>query len=103
MRALRRRTATPGRAPGATLTVLYHPPSMRRAGPILILIIGVLALIVDFVPGLSVPDSSDSGSRVLETKLGLDLQGGLRVEYQAQPVNGKAPDAAALGVIRTII
>jgi preprotein translocase subunit SecD len=68
---------------------------MRRAGPILILIIGVLALIVDFVPGLSVPDSSDSGSRVLETKLGLDLQGGLRVEYQAQPVDGKFPDAAA--------
>ncbi|HET7030548.1 MAG TPA: protein translocase subunit SecD [Candidatus Limnocylindrales bacterium] len=76
---------------------------MRRAGPFLILIIGVLALIIDFVPGLAVPDSSQAGSRVLETKLGLDLQGGLRVEYQAQPVDGKNPDAAALGVIRTII
>ena len=76
---------------------------MRRAGPFLILIIGILALIVDFVPGISVPDSSESGSRVLETKLGLDLQGGLRVEYQAQAVNGKSPDASALGVIRTII
>jgi preprotein translocase subunit SecD len=72
---------------------------MRRAGPILILVIGVLALIVDFVPGMTVPGSD----RVLETKLGLDLQGGLRVEYQAQPVDGKYADAAALEVIRTIV
>jgi protein-export membrane protein SecD len=76
---------------------------MRRAGPFLILIIGVLAVIFDFVPGLTVPDSSEAGSRVIETKLGLDLQGGLRVEYQAQPAGGKTPDAAALGVIRTIV
>jgi len=76
---------------------------MRRTGPILILIIGILALIVDFVPGLSVPDSSETGSRVLETKLGLDLKGGLRVEYQAQPVQGKVPRQEDLGVIRSII
>ena len=76
---------------------------MRRAGPVLILIIGVLALIVDFVPGISVPDSSEAGSRVLETKLGLDLQGGLRVEYQAQPVGDKQPRPEDLQVIRTIV
>ncbi len=76
---------------------------MRKTGPILILIIGILALIVDFVPGLSVPDSSDSGTRVLETKLGLDLRGGLRVEYQAQPVQGKTPRPEDLQVIRGII
>ena len=32
---------------------------MRRAGPILILLIGVLALLVDFFPGLAVPDSDE--------------------------------------------
>jgi preprotein translocase subunit SecD len=77
---------------------------MRRAGPILIVLIGVLALIVDFVPNLRIPDSSDpSGSRPLETRLGLDLRGGLRVEYQAQPAGDKTPTAADLSVIRTII
>jgi preprotein translocase subunit SecD len=76
---------------------------MRKTGPILILIIGVLALIVDFVPGLRLPDGSAEGSRPIETKLGLDLRGGLRVEYQAQPVGGKTPSPADLAVIRTII
>jgi preprotein translocase subunit SecD len=76
---------------------------MRKTGPILILIIGVLALIVDFVPGLRLPDGSAEGSRPIETKLGLDLRGGLRVEYQAQPVGDKVPSPADLAVIRTII
>jgi preprotein translocase subunit SecD len=76
---------------------------MRKTGPILILIIGLLALIVDFVPGLTLPDTSDSGSRPIETKLGLDLQGGLRVEYQAQQVGEKIPGQADLEVIRRII
>jgi protein-export membrane protein SecD len=79
---------------------LYHPPLMRKTGPILILIIGILALIIDFVPGLSVPWEPD---RVFETKVGLDLQGGLRVEYQALPVEGRAPRPEDLEVIRTII
>jgi preprotein translocase subunit SecD len=74
---------------------------MRKTGPILILIIGILALIIDFVPGLAVPDGDTT--RVLETKVGLDLQGGLRVEYQALPVDGKAPRPEDLEVIRTII
>jgi protein-export membrane protein SecD len=73
---------------------------MRKTGPILILVIGILALIVDFVPGLTAPWEPD---RVLETKVGLDLQGGLRVEYQALPVEGKAPRPEDLEVIRTII
>ncbi len=76
---------------------------MRKPGPILILIIGLLALVVDFVPGISVPDAATGEDRVLETKLGLDLQGGLRVEYQAQPAGGKTPGAGDLNVIRTII
>jgi protein-export membrane protein SecD len=76
---------------------------MRKTGPILILVIGLLALIVDFYPRLRLPDPGGSGSRPVETKLGLDLEGGLRVEYQALPAGGKSPDAAALNVIRSII
>ena len=73
---------------------------MRKTGPILILIIGILALVIDFVPGLSVPWDN---TRAFETKLGLDLKGGLRVEYQAKPVGDKAPRPEDLQVIRTII
>jgi preprotein translocase subunit SecD len=78
---------------------------MRRFVPILIVVIGVLALVIDFWPGLKLPAFGDpsAGSRVVETKLGLDLQGGLRVEYQALPVNDKSPDAAAMSTIRDII
>jgi len=78
---------------------------MRRAGPILILLIGALALLVDFFPGLAVPDSQsvDGTWRPLVTKLGLDLEGGLRVEYQAQPVEGKSPSAADMAIIKDII
>jgi preprotein translocase subunit SecD len=78
---------------------------MRRAGPFIILIIGVLALFVDFLPGLSVPDpnSVDGSWRKLETKLGLDLKGGLRVEYQAQPVEGKSPSSGDMAIIKDIV
>ncbi len=78
---------------------------MRRAGPILILIIGVLALVINFFPGLMVPDTSsaDGSWRTIETKLGLDLSGGLRVEYQAQPVDGKTPSPGDMGVIKDIV
>jgi protein-export membrane protein SecD len=77
---------------------------MRRAGPILILVIGIAALIVVFVPGIRVPDSSSpDGQRTLETRLGLDLQGGLRVEYQAKQVGDKIPRPEDLEVIRQII
>ncbi len=77
---------------------------MRKAGPILILVIGVLALIVNFVPGLRVPDSASAdGQRLIETRLGLDLRGGLRVEYQAKQVGDKIPRPEDLEVIRQII
>ena len=58
---------------------------MRKAAPILILLIGILALVINFFPGLRLPDSdaTDGAWRPVETKLGLDLKGGLRVEYQA--------------------
>ena len=77
---------------------------MRRGGPLLILLIGVLALVIDFVPGLSVPDAANaSGWRPLETKLGLDLEGGLRVEYQAIPVEGTSPGPGDMAVIKDIV
>jgi preprotein translocase subunit SecD len=77
---------------------------MRKAGPILIAVIGVLALIICFVPGLTLPDAgSPTGTRPIETKLGLDLQGGLRVEYQALPVDGKEPTPADMAILKDII
>ena len=77
---------------------------MRKAGPILIAVIGVIALIVCFAPNLYVPDaSSPTGSRLIETRLGLDLQGGLRVEYQALPVDGKSPTPADMAVMKDIV
>ncbi len=83
---------------------MYHPADMRKSGPILIVLIGVLALIINFFPNLTLPDStSPTGSRPIETKLGLDLSGGLRVEYQAQKVEGKSPTAADMAIIKDII
>src|SRR5215218_2970720 len=77
---------------------------MRRAGPILIVVIGLLALTVDFFPRLSLPaGGGEGGNRLVETKLGLDLEGGQRVEYQALPVGDRSPDAGALAVIRDIV
>jgi protein-export membrane protein SecD len=77
---------------------------MRKTGPILILVIGVLALIIDLVPGLRVPDSTAAdGQRPIETKLGLDLQGGLRVEYQALQVEARIPRPEDLEILRQII
>ena len=78
---------------------------MRRAGPALILILGVLALFVDFLPGLAVPDttSADGSWRQITTKLGLDLEGGLRVEYQAQAVEGKQPGTGDMAIIKDIV
>ena len=78
---------------------------MRKAGPILILLIGVLALLINFFPGLRLPDSesADGTWRAVETKLGLDLKGGLRVEYQALPVEGKEPTAGDMAIIKDIV
>ncbi|HET7027041.1 MAG TPA: protein translocase subunit SecD [Candidatus Limnocylindrales bacterium] len=78
---------------------------MRRFLPALIVVIGLLAIAIDFLPNLKVPFGAPPGqsSRALETKLGLDLQGGLRVEYQAQCVADKCPTTADMSVVRDII
>jgi protein-export membrane protein SecD len=77
---------------------------MRRTGPILIAVIGVLALLVDFLPGLTLPSiSADGTPRVVETKLGLDLRGGLKVEYRVDASGGKTPTLADTEVVKGII
>ncbi len=77
---------------------------MRKTGPILIVLIGALALLLNFFPGVSVPDSqSATGWRPVVTKLGLDLEGGLRVEYQAIPVDGQAPGPEDMAIIKDIV
>ena len=50
---------------------------MRRDGPLLIAIVGVLALFLDFWPNLYIPTLQQGEvARKVETKLGLDLQVG---------------------------
>jgi preprotein translocase subunit SecD len=73
---------------------------MRRFLPALILLVGLAALAIDFVP-LQRPLSDPPTP--IETRLGLDLQGGLRGEYRALPANGQAVDAEGLENIRAII
>jgi protein-export membrane protein SecD len=75
---------------------------VRRAGPILIAVIGVLALIVDFWPNLYLP-GGEAGPRRVETKLGLDLQGGLKVEYRVDPTGGKTPTLGDVEIVKQII
>jgi protein-export membrane protein SecD len=77
---------------------------VRRAGPILIAVIGIFALVLDFWPNLYLPAlTGDEGSRKIETRLGLDLQGGLKVEYRVDPFGGKAPTIADVEVEKDII
>jgi preprotein translocase subunit SecD len=77
---------------------------MRRFTPALILVVLGAALIINFWPNLTLPAvGTDGQSRTVETKLGLDLVGGLQVEYQAQPAGGKSPDAAAMATTKTIV
>jgi preprotein translocase subunit SecD len=71
---------------------------MRRLFPLIVIVVGlaaVFSVFVDFVNPLT-------GKRV-ETKLGLDLQGGTRIEYQIQPVADRSPDLGAQRTIRDII
>ena len=74
---------------------------MRRLFPFLIVAVGLAALAIDFVPNLSRPGTS--GDVKIETRLGLDLQGGISVEYQAVTTNGAAPGPGDMSTIQTII
>lgn len=77
---------------------------MRKTGPILIVVIGLLALIVDFWPNLYLPEiAGQGGPRQIETKLGLDLQGGLKVEYRVLPNGDRIPSQGEVEVVKQII
>ncbi|HXG26467.1 MAG TPA: protein translocase subunit SecD [Candidatus Binatia bacterium] len=77
---------------------------MRRTTLLFIALVGVLSLVVDFWPNLTLPALSvDGEARRIETKLGLDLQGGLKVEYRVLPAGGRTPDVAAVNVVKQII
>jgi preprotein translocase subunit SecD len=77
---------------------------VRRTGPILIAVIGLAALILDFWPNLYLPAlSAGESSRKVETKLGLDLQGGLKVEYRVKPNGDRQPTLADVNVVKDII
>jgi protein-export SecD/SecF family membrane protein len=81
---------------------------MRRLLPILILAIGLASLAVNvltlprpFSDQTCAPPAVTAGC--IETRLGLDLQGGLRGEYRAVSTAERPVDRDDLGTIRTII
>ena len=91
---------------------------MRRFLPILILVIGALALYIDFMPGphglgsgakFPVISNIDGGlNQQLDTKLGLDLKGGYSVTYRALPLTNADgtvtyPDSSSMETIRGIV
>ena len=73
---------------------------MRRLLPLIITVVGLAALAVVIAPP-SVRNPLN-GQRI-ETKLGLDLKGGVRIEYRAMTPDQSAPRGDQLETIRTII
>ena len=81
---------------------------MRRFLPLLIVAVGLAALAVNFLTlprpfGTDVCSPPTSTAGCIDTRLGLDLQGGLRGEYQAQPAPDHPVTADDMATIRTII
>ncbi|MGD0121106.1 MAG: protein translocase subunit SecD [Candidatus Limnocylindrales bacterium] len=79
---------------------------MRRLLPFLIIGLGLLAVYVD-LPGskFAVLSNIDAGlNQKLETKLGLDLQGGFEIKYGAvTPPGAQDPSSAQMETIRSIM
>jgi preprotein translocase subunit SecD len=80
--------------------------------PILILVIGAMALFIDFMPGPNGPGSGakffsltdpNAGLVTPQTKLGLDLSGGFEIKYGVDTGGKGDPKSAELGVIRSIM
>ncbi|HUG46892.1 MAG TPA: protein translocase subunit SecD [Candidatus Limnocylindria bacterium] len=71
---------------------------MRRLFPLFIVAVGLAALAINLLP-LQRPFSDER----IDTRLGLDLQGGLRGEYRAVGTAERPVTQEALGDIRTII
>ena len=79
--------------------------------PILILVIGAMALFIDFMPGPNGPGSGakffslsnfNGGLVTPQTKLGLDLSGGFEIKYGVQS-GDQDPSSSQLEVIRSIM
>jgi preprotein translocase subunit SecD len=71
---------------------------MRVLLPLVIIFVGLGALAVNVLPNLPRP-----GGGVIETRLGLDLQGGLRGEYRALPDDPADFTQEDLSIIRDIV
>lgn len=85
---------------------------MTRSTGIRLIIIALLAIIAGWIdwpgnPGFHIQGAGVTIDKPIAVKEGLDLQGGLSVLLQAQPVNGQQPNAdtmqAAMGVIENRI
>jgi preprotein translocase subunit SecD len=73
--------------------------------PLLIIVIGLVACYVD-MPGsrFTTLTNVDAGfGQKMDTKLGLDLQGGFEITYQALPPNGGTADSTQMETLRTIM
>jgi len=81
--------------------------------PILILVIGAMALFIDFMPG---PTGLGSGAKFIslsnpeggfgqtpQTKLGLDLQGGFEIKYGVKATDKGSPNSDQMANIRSIM
>jgi preprotein translocase subunit SecD len=79
---------------------------VRRLIPLLIIVLGAIALYIDFWPNAKfiVLSNPDAGfGQQLQTKLGLDLQGGFQVTYEAVYAPGHAPTSSEMEIIRSIM
>ena len=74
---------------------------MRRLVPFLIVAVGLLALAVVLVP--TFPRPFGGTPEFAETRLGLDLQGGLQGEYQGITQDGSTPTKETMETVRTIV
>jgi protein-export membrane protein SecD len=72
---------------------------MQRAVPIIVVAVFLVALVVAFVP---LPKPGSDG-KTLETRLGLDLIGGLRGEYQVVATDAQSVTPEILEQTRTIV
>ncbi len=91
--------------PRAAARNLVSSRLVRRFIPILIVVLGALAIYIDLPPARFVVLSNiDAGlNQPLETKLGLDLRGGTQLTYQAVYPAGQPPTAGQMEVLRTIV
>ncbi len=74
---------------------------MRRLVPFLIVAVGLLALAIDLSSAF--PRPFGGTPEHAETRLGLDLQGGLQGEYQAITPDGSTPTKETMETVRTIV